>query len=649
MLQPGDTLNRGAYRIERELGAGGFGVVYLAEEVTLRRKVAIKTILSEVGARELGVAEAFYAEARLTARLSHPYIIPIYYVGEEGLRGGPLPYVVMEYVEGGDLEMALRRDARNFPQRIRWMQQIAEGLAYAHQEGVIHRDLKLRNVFVTRNQTVKIGDFGLAKALGTETKTVLKGIGTPGYISPEQIQGRPADARADLYALGIMYYQMCTGSLPYEAPDASDPTAQIMAIAYQHVHAPIPSVRSANPDVPSALDDLIQRLMAKDPAARPPTADAVVQALAALPPLPPPGPIALTRAMETPESIPVTQFAGAPAAIPVTQPAAAAGAIPLTQPAVGPTRRAGTSEKRFNRKWLAVPGALLLLGAGAFVARWYFEALARRQVEAVRLTEDALQRREATVREGEERQARLKAEEEPRRAQAEEEATRKRAEEARLKADEEARQARSREEQRRQEDARKQAEADRQRADEARQARLKADEEARQARSREEQRRQEDARKQAEADRQAGATRELGEWVENTLRKAGHKGLTVAVSPERVVTLTGTVQDQRERDDAVRLAMLAPGVREVKPNITVAVRPPDPKEVRRLVEQRLRENGLNLTIDVNPDRIVTLTGVVESEQKREQAKAIASGVAGVSQVKDVLFIAPPSAGPMKIR
>jgi len=279
MLKPGETLNRGAYRIERKLGAGGFGVVYLAEDVMLRRKVAIKTIREDVAGGDPQVAEAFYAEARLTAVLGHPHIIPIYSVGEEEVSGWRLPYVVMEYVEGGDLETVLARARPALPQRLRWMEQIAEGLAYAHQQGVLHRDLKPRNVFVARNQTVKIGDFGLAKVLGADTRTVLKGVGTPAYISPEQIQGRPADARADLYALGIMYYQMCTDRLPFVAPESSDPTAQIMAIGYQHVHAPIPSARAANPDVPPDVDALIQHLMAKEPGARPASADDVAQVL----------------------------------------------------------------------------------------------------------------------------------------------------------------------------------------------------------------------------------------------------------------------------------------------------------------------------------------------------------------------------------
>ncbi|HEY7677254.1 MAG TPA: protein kinase [Candidatus Methylomirabilis sp.] len=492
MLQPGDTLNHGAYRIERQLGAGGFGVVYLATEVALERPVAIKTILPEMAAREPEVAEAFYTEARLTARLSHPHIIPIYFVGEEVGRGLPLRYVVMEYLAGGDLEKALARETWDLPQRLRWMGQLAEGLGYAHGQGILHRDLKLRNVFLTPNQTVKIGDFGLAKAMGAQTKTVLKAMGTPAYLSPEQVQGRSGDARADLYALGVMYYQLLTGRLPYDAPDIVDTTAKLMAICYQHVHAPIPSARVANPAVPPEVDGLVQRLMAKAPEARPGSAAEVAHALAPFLAPAPRAPIPLTQPAP----------AGAEPSIPMTQPS-----ILAPQGAIDDPEASRPRGRRFRLKWLAIPGLLLAAVAGAVVTTSYLDEAGRRRAEETRRV--AEERRQAEQRRAEEEAARLRAEEARRKEDEErrwaEEAQRKAAEEqrgreeqARLRAEEARRQA----ELKRAEEARRKAEEERKQAEEeARQARLQAEEARRQAEA--EQKRAEEARRKAEEERQA--------------------------------------------------------------------------------------------------------------------------------------------------
>ena len=281
MLQPGDTLNQGAYRILSELGSGGFGVVYVAEDMRLGRRVAIKTLLSEIAARERHAVEAFFNEARMNAGLDHPNIIPVYFVGQEPVRGRSLQYIVMEFVEGGDLETALAQQPGDLGRRVRWMRQIADGLAYAHQQGTIHRDLKLRNVFITRSGMAKIGDFGLAKSLGDPTKTIVKGLGTPGYGPPEQVNGQSTDARSDVYSLGVVFYHLLTGRLPYDAPD-SGTTARAMAIMYQHVNSPVPSARVVNPEVPPPLDALVQRMMAKAPDERPQSAAEVSQALAGI-------------------------------------------------------------------------------------------------------------------------------------------------------------------------------------------------------------------------------------------------------------------------------------------------------------------------------------------------------------------------------
>jgi osmotically-inducible protein OsmY len=142
---------------------------------------------------------------------------------------------------------------------------------------------------------------------------------------------------------------------------------------------------------------------------------------------------------------------------------------------------------------------------------------------------------------------------------------------------------------------------------------------------------------------------EIQRLVERRLREKGFKSLRVAVSPDRIVTLSGALLDQSQRDEAIRLARLVPDVREVRPLITVAPPLPPPGAIQQQVELRLRENGLSLKVEVNPSRIVTLAGVLESEQQSEQAKNIAASVPGVTQVKDMIIIAPPAGGPTKIR
>jgi serine/threonine protein kinase len=271
MLQRGTTLGQGKYQIVRKLGEGGYGIVYVADDVALDRQVALKIVRPE-HLRSPAVAQAFHDEARLVAKLDHPHIVPIYSLEKEELGGQLCHYIVMRYMEEGDLQTVLRRGGQDCQQKLRWMCQIADGLAYAHRHRIMHRDLKPQNIFVS-HQDVKIGDFSLARVSGSPRE--MSGLqGTVAYMAPEQFQGGCTDFPSDIYALGVTYYQILTGDLPYDAEE-------IEAMFWQHVKAPVPSARAVNPEVPHALDCLVQRMMAKNLASRP-SADEVAQALSKL-------------------------------------------------------------------------------------------------------------------------------------------------------------------------------------------------------------------------------------------------------------------------------------------------------------------------------------------------------------------------------
>src|SRR5215475_4261304 len=231
MLQRGNTLDQGKYQIVRKLGEGSYGIVYVEDELALDRQVALKIVRPE-HLMSPTVAKVFNDEARLVARLDHPHIVPIYSLEMEELGGQLFHYIVMPYMEEGDLQTVLSRGGQDFKQKLRWMCQIADGLAYAHQHMIMHRDLKPQNIFV-RHQDVKIGDFSLARVSGSP-REISRLQGTVAYMSPEQIQGGCADFRSDIYALGVTYYQILTGDLPYDAEETE-------AMFWQHVKAPVPS------------------------------------------------------------------------------------------------------------------------------------------------------------------------------------------------------------------------------------------------------------------------------------------------------------------------------------------------------------------------------------------------------------------------
>jgi eukaryotic-like serine/threonine-protein kinase len=251
----------GRYEIVAELGKGAMGVVYRANDPMLNRVLAIKTINTEEAGHE-GMAEyeaRFYTEAKAAGGLNHPNIIIIYDIG----KSGHLVYMAMEYIEGRELrEMLGPGQFLPVVQAVDIAAQVAEGLAYAHQHHVVHRDIKPANIMITPEGRAKIADFGIARMRSAETRTQTGVIlGSPKYISPEQVVGKRADHRSDIFSLGVILYECLTGATPFNGEGLS-------ALMYQITnHDPAPP-SSANPQVPVMLDYIIAKVLAKAPEAR---------------------------------------------------------------------------------------------------------------------------------------------------------------------------------------------------------------------------------------------------------------------------------------------------------------------------------------------------------------------------------------------
>jgi WD40 repeat protein/serine/threonine protein kinase len=247
------------YELRKLIGEGGFGAVYLAQQRLIGREVAVKIILPQY-ANQPDFIRRFETEAQLVARLEHPHIVPLYDYWREP--GGA--YLVMRYLRGGSLHQSLKQSGPWKPAQIAEMlTQIAAALTIAHRQGVIHRDLKPENILLDENENAYLSDFGIAKDLGrlesiTQNNAI---VGSPAYISPEQIKGEPLTQQTDIYMLGILLYEALTGSHPY--PDATS-----ASLLYKHLSEPIPDLFKINPEIPLALNTVIQRATAKDTNAR---------------------------------------------------------------------------------------------------------------------------------------------------------------------------------------------------------------------------------------------------------------------------------------------------------------------------------------------------------------------------------------------
>ena len=252
----------GRYRVLGRLGVGGMATVYLAEDSSLGRKVALK-VMAERYSEDGEFVERFRREAQAAARLNHPNIIAVYDRGEADGR----PYIAMEYLQGRTLKQVIQAEGPLPPERaIAIAMQVLAGLRYAHEHGVVHRDVKPHNVLVGDDGRIKVTDFGIAHAGDPQMTEVGSIVGTAQYLSPEQARGRGVGPQTDIYSLGVVLYEMLAGRVPFEG-DSS------VAIAMQHVSDPPPPLRALAPDVPESLALVVAHAMLKDPAQRYGSAD----------------------------------------------------------------------------------------------------------------------------------------------------------------------------------------------------------------------------------------------------------------------------------------------------------------------------------------------------------------------------------------
>ena len=249
----------GRYRLVKELGRGAMGIVYRAEDPMLNRTVAVKCIiLMDEPAVRADYEARFFQEAKAAGSLNHPNLVTIHDVGREG----DVAYMAMELLEGTDLRELTGRGRMPLPLALELMAQAAEGLAHAHEHGVVHRDIKPGNIMVVRGRVAKVMDFGIARIRASDVKTQTGAIlGSPRYMSPEQVTGQPADRRSDIFSLGVVLHELAAGEPPFSA-------SSVTQLMHQIATATPRPPSAINPAVPPMLDLIVARALQKQPADR---------------------------------------------------------------------------------------------------------------------------------------------------------------------------------------------------------------------------------------------------------------------------------------------------------------------------------------------------------------------------------------------
>lgn len=360
----------GPYQILEQLGQGGMATVYKAYHPALDRYVALKA-LHPAFMEDPNFLERFRREARVVARLDHPNIVPVYDFSEHEGR----PYLVMKFVEGETLKARLQRGPLTLDEIGRIAEAVGAALTYAHEQGVLHRDVKPSNVLLSTDGRIYLTDFGLARIAqaGESTLSSDRLLGTPQYISPEQALGKgDLDARTDIYAFGVMLYEMLLGRVPYNADTP-------YAIIHDHIYAPLPRPRDLNPNLPPALERVLLKALAKQPEDRfadvPALMEALQQALAeadgfqAMPAEPPRGLVnTLGNAPAGAATLPATGTSVAPTV--ATLPAASAGAPSGERPSAETPPEPAASSRRSHRWVWGVLGVVVLVGLAAGALWW---------------------------------------------------------------------------------------------------------------------------------------------------------------------------------------------------------------------------------------------------------------------------------------